>query len=232
MIEELLEAVLQGSQAPAQQARKQGTPANPWMDLLEDVLGGQQPTQQQASPASLGMEDILGMVLGGGRQGAVGGNPLLAPFTNMLAERLGLSPQMASVIVSAAFGLIMGKMGAESGGVTRGAGAVQNPRGLANGLNLDDLLDEEFLKRSGVTEKVAKQTGLDPAEAEKSLLKALEMLGLEPGKTIEPRGQAEPAPRSQSRTTPKPSPKKAVKRSARAKSADLKHLLDDWQVHG
>ncbi len=231
MIEELLEAVLQGSQAPAQAQGRQSPPASPWMDLLEDVLGGQQPKQQQAGAASLGMDDILGMVLGGGgRQGAVGGNPLLAPFTNMLSESLGLSPQMASVIVSAAFGLIMGKMGAGGGGGR--PGAVQNPRDLANGLDLDDLLDGDFLKKSGATEKVAKQTGLDPQEAEQSLLKALEMLGLEPGKKVQPGSQQKSAPKSRRATTKKSSPKKSAKRGSRSKSADLQHLLDDWKVHG
>lgn len=220
MIEELLEAVIQGSQAQQQQTRQQQAPASPWMDLLEDVLGGPQ-AQPQSGAASLGMDDILGMVLGGGRQGAVGGNPLLAPFTNMLSEKLGISPQMASVIVSAAFGLIMGKMGSGQNG------AVANPKSIANGLDLDDLLDGDFLRKNGVTEKVVKQTGMDPQEAEESLMKALEMLGLEKGRKVQPAKKGS----TSSRAT-KSAPKKATKRSSRKKSADLKHLLDDWKVHG
>lgn len=235
MIEELLEVFLQGAQAQPQQSTQQGAPASPWMDLIEDVLGGQQTGGQQAGGqqaggqragpqagvASLGMDDILGMVLGGGSKGAVGGNPLLAPFTNMLSEKLGISPQMASVIVSAAFGMLMGKMGGSGGGAA-------SPKDMANGLNLDDLLDGDFLKKNGVTEKVAKQTGMDPQEAEDSLLKALEMLGLQKGKKVQPTSQQKAAPKAA-----KAKPKTVAKKSStRKKSGDMQHLLDEWKVHG
>lgn len=239
MIEELLEVLLEGTQGQGQPSRQQQAPPNPWMDLMEDILGGpQQGTSRSSTPqpgaTSLGIDDILGMVLGGDRQGAVGGNPLLAPFTNMLSERLGISPQMASVIVSAAFGLIMGQL---QGG--NGQGAVgADPRALANGLDLDDLLDGDFLKKNGVTEKVAKQTGMDAQEAEESLLKALELLGLEKGKKVQPASKRKST--SKKTTTKKAATKKstakaktvAKKSSSRKKSGNLQHLLEDWEVHG
>lgn len=210
MIEELLEVLAAGSQQQQQQQRQQQQPQSPWMDLLEGVLGGN-PQQQQRQPQSAGgIGDILEAVLGGGArrgQGQVSGNPLLAPFVGALSEKLGISPQMAGVIVSAAFGLIASKM-------MSGGKKAQPQVGATSGLDLDDLLDGDFMEKSGVAEKVAKQTGMDKSEATDSLRKAMEMLG------VLPKGQSAPQPQ---RRTP-------AKTTQRGKSGDLKHLLDTWQI--
>ncbi|MEM7131472.1 MAG: hypothetical protein AAF702_34475 [Chloroflexota bacterium] len=245
MIEELLEALLEGSQPQQQKTRqKQAPPSSPWMDLLEGVLGGsgQQSPAPREEVSSFGIGDILDLVLGGGqqsggqqsrgRQSPVGGNPLLAPFTAALAEKLGISPQMASVIVSAAFGLLMGKLSGKDGALSGGNSAV-----LSDGLDLDDLLDGDFLEKNGVTEKVARQTGMDAEEAQQSLLEALELLGLKKGEKVKPIQEKKSTARSSKSTSKKSAPakstaKKPTSKSKSSKAGDLKDLLDDWNVHG
>lgn len=214
MLEELLEVLAAGSQQQQQQQRQQAAPQSPWMDLLEGVLGGgaQKQQQQQKKQSSGGIGDILEAVLGGGSrqgQGQVASNPMLTPFVNALSEKMGISPQMAAVIVSAAFGMIVSK--------TMGGGKKAAPQaGATAGLDLDDLLDGDFMEKSGVAERVAKQTGMNKSDASDSLRKAMEMLG------VLPKGQA---------AAPKRTPKRApAKTTSRGKSGDLKGLLDTWQI--
>lgn len=202
MLEELLEVLAAGSQ---QQKKQAAQPQSPWADLLEGVLGGS-PQQTQKKQSSGGLGDILEAVLGGGArsgQGQVASNPMLTPFVNALSEKLGISPQMAAVIVSAAFGMIVSK--GMSGGKKTNAKS-----GATAGLDLDDLLEGDFINKSGVAERVAQQTGMDKGEAKDSLRQAMEMLGVIPKQ--------------------KAAPKKAAAKTTKRKSGDLKGLLDTWQI--
>lgn len=216
MLEELLEVLAAGSQQQQQQRQQQQNrqAPNPMMDLLEGILGdAPQQQQRQAPKAPSGIGDILESVLGGGArrgQGQVSSNPMLAPFVNALSEKLGISPQMAAVIVSAAFGLIVSK-------VMGGGGKQKKQVGVASsgGLDLDDLLDGDFMNKSGAADRVAKQTGMDTKEASDGLRQALEMLG------VLPKGQSAP------KQTPQRAPAKST---SRGKSKDLKHLLDTWEI--
>lgn len=222
MLEELLEILASGSQQQQQQQRQrqQQQPQNPLQDLLEGVLGGgQQQPQQRAPQSSGGIGDILESVLGGGArrgQGQVASNPMLAPFVNALSEKLGISPQMAAVLVSAAFGLIVSK------GMGGGGKKATQKTGAKGGLDLDDLLDGDFMNKSGAAERVAKQTGMDQKEASDGLRQALEMLGVLPKGQSAPKQTTQRAPQ-----TPKRAPAKSTKRG---KSKDLKHLLDTWEI--
>lgn len=235
MLEELLQIILEGAQGqPAQQPQHQKSQhqqaANPWLEILEGVLGGV-PQNGQQSQAGPGLGDILEIVLGGGsastgqgrqnRQkspaGPIGGNPMLAPFTQALAERLGISPQMASIIISAAVGLLMSKM----------KSAVQSgqldPRSGAAGLSMNDVLGGNLLASSGVTTRVAQQTGLNEMDIERSLREALEILGVRPDGASAP---AQP-PKKAAPAKPKAQPKPSA-----APVRDLKHLLDTWKIDG
>lgn len=236
MLEELLEVLAAGSQQQQQrqqQQRQQQQPQrrkaqNPLQDLLEGVLGGspqqqQQQQQQRAPQGGGGIGDILEAVLGGGArrgQGQVASNPMLAPFVGALSEKLGISPQMAAVIISAAFGLIVSKVMGGGKKQSQQAGVASAPAG---GIDLDDLLDGDFMNKSGVAERVAKQTGMDKKEASSGLRQALEMLG------VLPKGQSAPSqtPQRAPQSTPKRS---ATKSTTRGKSKDLKHLLDTWEI--
>lgn len=218
MLEELLEIMMAGGQGQPSQQRKQA--ANPWLDILEGVLGGNASQSGQQKQAGPDLGDILEIVLGGSgsanrrQQTPIGGNPMLAPFTQALAERLGISPQMASIIISAAFGLLMSRLQSkvQSGQLNAQAGVA--------GLNMDELLDRNVLASQGVTARVASQTGLSESDIERSLREALEILGVGSGSAPPTKQKAAPA-----------KPKTQPKNSSHGTS-DLKHLLDTWKIDG
>ncbi|MEZ4664742.1 MAG: hypothetical protein R2911_44995 [Caldilineaceae bacterium] len=227
MLEELLEIMLGGAQGQTTQPQRQPA-ANPWTEILEGVLGGA-PTGapdsgSKGGPSASsgpGISDILEIVLGGGansrQKGPIGGNPMLAPFTQALAERLGISPQMASVIISAAFGLLMSQL---QGAAQRGQ---LDARASAAGLDMNQLLNPNVLASSGVTKRVSAQTGMNESDIERALREALEILGVDAGSAPTPaKKPTQPAP-----ATPKPAPKRTG-----APRSDLKHLLDTWKIDG
>ena len=196
MIEELLEALVEGSQP--QQSRR-AAPSSPWGGLLEEILGGggsaPAPIQQDDG---FGLDDIISGFIGGNSGMSAGSNPLIAPFAEMLSERLGISPQMAGMIISFALPLLMKQL---AGG---GREAVQ-PGGA--GIDLDSLLDENFLEQSGAPRKLAEESGMDEKDAMSGILEAL---GILTGKDKAP----EAAPRPSS--------------SPRSNADSLEHLLDSW----
>lgn len=201
MLNDILEMMLQGQQGQAAPAPSTG--GDPLSDLLGGILGGQMggtqpaPAPQQAPASGVGSSGILGGLLDaflGGSMGATGGtssigsNPMLAPITEALAEKLGISPQMAAVIVSAAFALLMNQLqnnNQQSGG-----------RGVStDSLDLDNLLDSRSLQQSGIASRVAQQTGLDEATAVSYLQEATTMLAGKPAQA--PRPAPKPASSSQ-----------------------------------
>lgn len=211
MIEELLEAILKGGQAPARSqpraqrsAEEPASSGNPWMDILEGVLKGagggeaQPPPQEsdrgQQAGVSLDLSRLLEIFLGGGRQRSAAANPTLAPFVEALSEKLGISPQLAATIVNYAFSLIVSVL---KGNAQQG----QAPTGAPN---LDHLLDGDFLDASGLSAHLAQNTGMDPAEARVGLRTALEMLSK--GYNPEPQPVKQPP----------------------SGSSKLQHLLDEW----
>jgi hypothetical protein len=92
------------------------------------------------------------------------------PFTEALSEKLGVSPQMASLLIGAAFSLLTVMLRGESPG----------GRGLPADADLDTLLDEEYLASSGVASQVARQTGLDDETAAHHLREAMMLLSGQP----------------------------------------------------
>ncbi len=144
------------------------------------------------------LESLLGGM--GGAAGAAGGNPMLAPFTEALAEKLGVSQQMASVIISAAFMLLMNTVQK-----SKSRGAEQPSQA-----DLDEMMDADYLASSGMSARVAEQTGLDEEEATQSLQEALKMLS----------GEFETAPEADEAQAP----------SAPAEPTELDSLLDSWEV--
>jgi hypothetical protein len=121
------------------------------------------------------------MILGGGGASQLGGTPNLMPFTEALSDKLGISPQMASLLIGAGFSLLAALM--------RGRG--QGERGMPADADLDSLLGEEYLTSSGVASQVTRETGLDEETAAHYLREAMVMLaGQQPAG-----GEAAPKPR-------------------------------------
>lgn len=228
MMEELLKAILQGADGSSMPQQQRGQ--DPLADLIGSVLGGgsQAPTQPQQLPAGdplaelikgvLGGEpsapqqamgsgnpiiDILGSVLGGGRPGGQN-NSFLEPIASALADKLGISPQIALIVINLAMMLLLNRqkdqggmpMPSGSGGYRRGGTQPQD-----GGLDLDDLLDENYLQATGATAQLSRQTGMSEADATRSLQEAFTLLNNQT---------------------------KAVARR-KANDSDLKHLLDTWE---
>ena len=218
---EILKGVLGGGQQQMPQRRpQQQMPqgGDIFGEILKGVLGGGggQQRQQQAPQNLGGIADILGGVLGGGRSGASTGNPIADMAANALAKKLGISPQIAGMVVSFAMAALMGKkMQADRGMAPAGSGRNQTQQGgVFGGLDLDDLLDGDFAYDSGLAAQLAEKTGQSEDESAYQLQEAVTMLtGLDQKKS-----------RSKKKTTPKPAAK------ARPKSQNLESLLDTWEV--
>lgn len=168
--------------------------------LLESLLGGMGGAAASGGGAAMGgMGGLLESLMGGasGAAGAVGGNPMLAPFTEALAEKLGISQQMASVIISAAFMMLMNTVQK-----SKSRGAEQPSQA-----DLDEMMDADYLASSGMSARVAEQTGMDEEEATESLQEALKMLS----------GEVEAAPDTEEAPAP-------------TEPTELDSLLDSWEV--
>ncbi len=131
--------------------------------LLGGLLGGSGGSQAG------GMSGLLGGMLGGGGA-SQSGNPMVDMVANMLADKLGLSPSVASTLVAAALPLLMGAL-------TKGAG---QQGGRSGQIDLDEMdlpgLVEEEMQEQGTVHQVAAETGLSEEEADQALREALQML--------------------------------------------------------
>lgn len=198
---DMLGSILGGMGAPQQPAPRQQAASDPLSDLIGGVLGG----NQSAPQGSGTLMDILGMVLGG--QGGRGRSQAAAtnPIANLLAEKLGIPPFIAQMVVSYFMAkLLSGQMGGASDS------GFQSGRGAGGGLDLDHLLgdvdDDQALANnlinSGMPQELAQHAGIDQETAMRSLQ---EMLKIVAGET----------------RTPKP---------VTTQEAGLKGLLDNWET--
>lgn len=177
MMDDLLKALLEGTQAqqPAQQPEKptEGQGTDILSNLLQGVLGGGAAPQQQAQqPNALNIADLLGAVLGGGQAATpaqTGMNSLAAPIANILAEKLGISPQIAQMVVTFAMAALLSK-GKERGN------ELGSSRAALQGVDFDELLESDFVYRSGMAGRLSQESGLSEDEAATSLYEAMMLL--------------------------------------------------------
>jgi hypothetical protein len=199
----LLEGILggaAGSGTPGQRSRSapQIGGAGDLGGLLEAILGGgagmgMPGAQPAAGVPSGGLMDILGAILGGGGGGGL--DSALTPLIAGLADKLGLPPQIAQMVVAFVLGKLMtGQRGAavpapapsrRSGSASRRRAQPAQPAQPA-GLDLDSLLermnssqgvDPAYLQSTGMVQELAQQTGLDQQTATQSLQEVFGMLG-------------------------------------------------------
>lgn len=193
---DLIGAVLGGGAAqPAPQP--QALPgSDPLSELIKGVVGGE---PEAANPSSGGtIIDILGSILGGGRPGGQN-NSFLQPIAEALAEKLGISPQVALIVINLAIMLLLSRRKEEAAAPSDS----RRSEGQPDGFDLDDLLDKNYLQATGATTQLAQQTGMSEDQATQSLQEALILL------------DRQAAPASRRRVAPRPSM--------------LDHLLDSWK---
>jgi hypothetical protein len=185
--------------------------------LLQGILGG-------GGGSAGGLGGLLEGVLGGASPGGMGGSSSLAPFTEALSEKLGISPQLASVLITFALGLLTSSL----------RGSSRGGQASPESLDLDQLLDDEALRASGLTQQLSAQTGLSEQEAMADLREAVYLLA---GQQSPPTGAAPASPREAKPAKPptsaagakqnqKPAPKR--KKGKPVADADLTHVLDEW----
>jgi hypothetical protein len=136
---------------------------------LEALLGALGGTGSADSGSAGGLGGLLGGMLGGAGQanpGFLGNNAMANPLVDMLADKLGISKQTAGMIVSVAIPLVIGMLQKKRSGGSRSVGAA----------DLNELMDQEYLRSSGAVSQLASQSDLDEDAAAHSLQQAMEML--------------------------------------------------------
>ncbi len=180
------------NQAGGQQAPKSGQQSGGQVDLgsLLGALGGGGSAQ---GGGQMDLGGLLGALGGGGS--AQGGDPLMgllgglmgggvggSPFDALagpLAEKIGISPQIASMVVMfLANALLSGKAGSRSGAVNTNSAADLSD--VVKMLNSGQV-NSQALRSNQLVQDLSQQTGLDQETAARSIGALAEMLGGQQG---------------------------------------------------
>jgi hypothetical protein len=187
-MEDLLKGMMSGAGG---QSGDEGQDDDPLAGMMGGGSGGQAGAMGGLMQALLGsglgagaqgggIESILGSLLGGGESSAMANNPLVAPIAEALSKKLGLSQEIAEMVVGFALSkLLSGLLGssAASGGRSPTEGGIAESRQLLAQMRSSDGVDPGYLTSTGLAQELAEQTGLDPDTAERSLQEAFNMLG-------------------------------------------------------
>jgi len=174
MLDDIFKALLDGAQSQSQPTQPQTSSGGGQQDmlaqLLQGALQGQQPPAHANQPENLaGMSGLLGGLLGGmGGSSPSQANPLIAPIANMLAEKLNISPAIASTIVNFALTALLARGKRQPGAGRSGQAEAA--------FDLDDIVNGDFAFSSGMAQQLAQQTGLPEQEAARSLQEAMVLL--------------------------------------------------------
>ena len=181
--------------------------------VLGGLLGGGGAQSAQQGAGDLGslmggggaqggdvLGSLLGGLLGGGvpqggqqmptAQAGISNHPFLAPIVNGLAQKLGLPPAIAEVVVSFALTQLLNSlMNRASAGGAPGMQSFASPQRAGEGagdLQMEDIsqrfqsglaIDTKYLRSAGLSQQLADQTGLDQKTAAASLEQAFQLLG-------------------------------------------------------
>ena len=190
--------------------------------LLGGLLGG--------GGGAGGLGGLLGGLMGGGGAPATfggGGGGAMLPFADTLAEKLGISPQMANTLIMGAIGLLTASM------------AKKKQTGRSVGLA--DMTDSDYIRSSGMASRLSSQMGISEDDAVYGLQQAMGLMATQAGAaTAQPKKPAAKKTTARKATTdpaaPKPAKKttrKSTKTTPKKKSStsdtgsDFMDLLDD-----
>lgn len=218
-MEDLLQAILENAQRQQASSRQPAAQADPLADLIQGILGGQsrraapvpQPTQADPIADLIGgliggqtgssrgngqILDLIGAIMGANQQrssGIRGGTAGINPIAAILAQRLGIPPQMAQMIVGFFMANMMKRLMTQRQQPDnfRGIGRDQQDD---DDLDLDDLLevmDDERtlgsrLQRTGMDRDLARQTGMNQADAQRTLQELVKIIGGQRQQNIRP----------------------------------------------
>jgi hypothetical protein len=210
-MDDLLGGLLGGTGAGSSSPASAGDIGN----LLGGLLGG----GGAASGTSGGMGGILGALLDGGAGAGMGGDQYM-PFVGPLAEKLGLSPQMANMLAMAAIGLLTSSM------------AKNRSQGRSDRVDLAGLTDPDYIRSTGVATRLSSQMGVSEDEVIKGLQQTLGIMAEQAGMGSDA-GQSKQAAAPKKKSPNKPRKKSSGKPAAGQKpqanqtGSDFMDLLDD-----
>lgn len=216
LIGDLIKGVLGGQSPMPQKAPAPSSNAGATIggidlnDLIGILMGG---SQRSGVAQSGGISDLIGAILGGGNavgtNGVQGGARGVDPISQILSQKLGISPVIAQAIVTFFIGkFLLPKLQGVLQGASKSAQSGYQNKQDDTTINLDDLLDEAdnpaalqtHFSNSGMAQELAQYTGIDEKQANVALQELVKIVG-------------------DHRTTIKPS---------NVKETDLKELLDTW----
>ncbi len=216
-LDDILGGILGGGAQPSGRSQQDQIGLD---DILGGILGGGAQQSGGSQQGQIGIDDILGGILGGGS--GMNSNTFLGPIIQKLATQLGIPPAIAQMVVSFVLSKLLSGASAQSQ-ATRPSQAVprrqaqQQKQQGGQTVDLDDLLeqmsagqtlDAGYLEKSGMTEELVQQTGMDSDTAAASLQEVFKALGGALG------------PSQQGRQTPQPKRKSSP-------SSGLDSLLDE-----
>jgi hypothetical protein len=183
-LSQVLGGLLGGAQGGGQQA---GGGSDMLSQAIGGLLGGGQQTQQSGGAVGVGqllggLQQIIGGTPGTGQQLPMGGGNmsmgasspvmmLLQPVVTQLAEKAGLSPQIAMVVASIAVHYLV-----QSHPNTPGASPM-NLGNVMQTLSSGGRIDQKTLQSSGIVNDVMHSTGMDQKQAVKTLNTTFDVLG-------------------------------------------------------
>lgn len=191
-------------------------------DMLGGLMGG---GDSSAGGGLLG--SLLGGLLGGGGNAGQmsfgGGGGVSLPFAGTLAEKLGISEQMANMLIMGAIGLLTSSMAKKRSGGT---------------VDVNSLTDPDFIRTSGVSSRLSSQMGISEDDAVLGLQQAMEMMMAAQQQQSPPPAKPKRATKKKQSaagetTAPKKSSTKSTKSTSKKKStkkesgSDFMDLLDD-----
>ena len=191
-------------------------------DLLGGLLGGD---SGGAGGGLLG--SLLGGLLGGGGNAGQmtfggGGGGMSLPFAGTLAEKLGISEQMANMLIMGAIGLLTASMAKKRSGAA---------------VDVNNLTDPDFIRSSGVSSRLSSQMGISEDDAILGLQQTMGMMMAEQqaaAPPAQPKSAGSKKKASSGETAaPKKSSTKSTKSTSKKKStkkesgSDFMDLLDD-----
>ena len=187
--------------------------------LLGGLLGG--------GGSAGGLGGLLGGLLGGGGAPATfgGGGGAMLPFADTLAEKLGISPQMANMLIMGAIGLLTASMAKKHSG---------------RSVDLAGVTDADYIRSSGVASRLSAQMGISEDDAVVGLQQAMGLMATQAGasaaqpkraaakKTTARKATADPtAPKPVKKSTRKTTKTTPKKSSSSDTGSDFMDLLDD-----
>jgi hypothetical protein len=178
--------------------------------LLGGLMGASQKPEAESQQPAGGLSGMMGMlesVMGG--QGAGQNDPvmmMLQPFIGPLAKKAGISPQIATIVVS----FVAHKLLAHH--PTSGRDSNQFDLEQLLGQVSSGQVDSKLLRNSGMVKELSKKTGLDEATAEKSLQMGFSMVGKSAASLTAKKVPAKPAATTAAKTASKPSAKTGMKK--------------------